>query len=141
MSMFVSVVLEDGEIPDSASGGPGIAKSLVHMMDDLDAMAVDLGLRPLGDFVVDYGEQMEELFADEGVEDIDEALSRIGADGPWFDPDEGLRTVGGLIQRVEGFGGEGSKTREGTLIVLGSIASELEYAKKQGSRFHLGFGE
>jgi hypothetical protein len=143
MSQFVSVVLVHGEVPESLSSGPGIGKSFANHFDDLNAMARGLGLRPLDDFYVDYMEQLEAIWTDENfqVEGLEEATSRIGADGPWFDPDEGLRSVYGLIQHIESLPANEVNTLEGPLTVLRSIASELEYAKQQDSRFHLAFQE
>lgn len=139
MSMFLSVVLERGEVPESLSAGPGVEKSLANYFDDLHVTAQSLGLRPLGDFHVDYSEQLEAIMMNDDIEgeDIEEAMSRIGADGPWFDPDEGLLTVRGLIQHFESLSANEPHAVEGPLIVLRGIASELEHAKKHDDRFHL----
>jgi hypothetical protein len=141
--MFVSVVLEQRELHESASAGPGIEKSLANYIDSLNETARGLGLRTLGNFYVDYSEQLEAIMTDEGIdnEDIEEAMSRIGVDGPWFDPDEGLRTVHGLMQHLESLPADESSAVEGPLMVLRGIATELEYAKEHGDRFHLAFHE
>lgn len=53
MSVFISVVLEHGEIPETICSGPGIAKSFANFFDDLDEMARRLHLTPLKDFYVE----------------------------------------------------------------------------------------
>ena len=143
MSMFVSVVLEHGEVPESLSAGPGIEKSMANYFDGLNATARGLGLRPLGDFHVDYSEQLEAIMTNEDIEgeDIEEAMSRIGTEGPWFGPDEGLRTVHGLIQHFDSLPANEANAVEGSLIVLRGIETELEYAKEHDDRFHLAFHE
>ncbi len=139
MSMFIALVLEHGELPESLSGGPSIGKSLASYLDTLDEMARDLSLRPLNDFVVDYTEQIEDILVDEDIEDVEEAIMGLGGSGPWYDPEEGIRTVQCLIQHIDGLLADEDKALEGPLVVLKSLASELDYAKQQDSRFHLSF--
>jgi hypothetical protein len=138
MSMFIAVALEEGEIPEDLSSGPGVAKSFANCFDDLNATARGLGLKPLGDFYVDHMEQLEAIWNDVDleIEDMEETMSRIGDDGPWFVPDDALETVHGLIRHVES-----SPAHEGPLTVLKAVAAELEYARRRGVRFHFGFQE
>jgi hypothetical protein len=139
MSTFLSVTLEVGELPESIDGGPGIAKSLADHIESLDSMASGLGLRPLGQFMVDYASQMEDFFAEEGnddIEDIEKAMAGLGDSGPWFNPEEGIATVLGLIQKVQS-----SPDAANLLVILKSMEQELEYAKQRGSRFHLSLTE
>jgi hypothetical protein len=136
MSMFVSVVLENGEIPESADEGSGIAKSLASNLDNLDSFARGLGLKPLGEFVVDYASELEEIAANLDVDDLEEAIGAIGVAGPWFDPKEGLTTVRGLIQHVQA-----SPAKAHLLFVLQSLEGELENAVHKNSRFHLSLTE
>jgi hypothetical protein len=139
MSMFLGVVLENGAAaPESVD-----TKSFAWHCDDLDLMARALGLRPLGEFEVDYGERrdeiLDEMLRDEDTddEDIYEAMSQVGDDGPWFDPDEGLRTVHGLIQHIENLpAGEANEVK---LLVLRGLVSELSWAKQNRLRFHFAF--
>ncbi len=141
MSMFISLVLEDEELPESIDGGPGIAKSLASSIGELDEIARQLGLKPLGEFVVDSGEELDEIMADEDlvdIEDLEAAIREIGGAGPWFEPETGLATVGGLIQHFEKSPSSGS---EGSLVILRSLETELAYAKDRESRFHLNFAE
>ena len=104
MAMSMWVVLEHGQIPERLDSVYGVGKSLAGFLDGLDATARDLGLSPLGGFVVDYAERTEELFGDEDVEidDIEAAIGNLGSVGPWYDPDDGLRTAHGLIQHFQG---------------------------------------
>jgi hypothetical protein len=140
MSMSMWVVLEHGEIPESLDAGYGVGKSLAGFLDELDDTARKLGLSPLGGFVVDYAEQTEELFADEDVEidDIKAAIGNLGSEGPWYDPDEGLRTANGLFRHFQGSPDGETESNEGVLESLRYLVPELEYAKQQGSRFHFG---
>jgi hypothetical protein len=140
MSMFVVVVLENGEVvPETVETAD--AKSLAWHFDDLNAMARRLGLRPLGDFEVDYEEQRMEVLDGEDLsdEDIEEAMSRVGDDGPWFEPDEGLRTVLGLIRHIEESPAGAANAPEVKLHVLRGLASEIGYAGRRHTRFHLAF--
>jgi hypothetical protein len=70
------------------------------------------------------------------IEDMEETMSRIGDDGPLFEPVDGLETVHGLIRHIES-----SPAQEGPLTVLKAVAAELEYARRRGVRFHFGFQE
>ena len=139
MSMFLGVTLEDAELPESIDGGPGIAKSLAYHLESLDSMARGLGVKPLGEFMVDYISQMEEFFAAEGndtIEEMEQAMAGIGDSGPWFNPDEGVATVRALIQKVQS-----AADTKNLLVILKSLEKELEYAKQKGSRFHLSLTE
>ena len=140
MAMSMWVVLEHGQIPERLDSVYGVGKSLAGFLDGLDDTARDLGLSPLGGFVVDYAERTEELFGDEDVEidDIESAIGNLGSEGPWFDPDEGLRTAHGLIQNFQGLLNEKTESNEGVLVSLRYLVTELDYAKQQRSRFHFG---
>jgi hypothetical protein len=141
MSQFLLTALESGEpIPESVEVD---AQSLARLFDDLNAMSRDLGLRPLDEFLVDYEEQRMEVLEREDLsdEDLEEAMNRVGDEGPWFDPHEGLRTVHGLIRHLEGL--PSSEVDAGKvkvrLFVLKGLESEIGYAKQIGTRFHLAF--
>jgi hypothetical protein len=135
MSMFVTFVLDHGEVPESFESGPSFAKSLCSMMDNLDSIARGIGLKPLVDFEVDYSEEVDEILADENV-DVEQAMNDVGKGGPWYEPGEGLVTVRGLIGHLQGLA-----DAEQALPVLRSLERELEYAKETGSGFHLSFTE
>ncbi len=144
MSMFLSIVLENGEaVPESVESVD--AKSFAWQCGDLDLLARGLALRPLGEFEVDYSEQrgeiLDEMLADEDIKDkdLDEALSRVGVGGPWFDPEEALQTVNGLIQHIENLPADGANDVK--MHVLRGLVSELTYAKQNQLRFHLAFEE
>lgn len=141
--MFISVILEQGELPQTVAGGSGLDKSLADYFIAFSAMAQRLGLRPLGDFYTDYSEELEAIVTNEDLssEEIDEATSRIGVDGPWFDPEEGLPTIRSLIQHLESLPANEAEDLEGPLMGLRTIASELDYAKRHESRFHLAYHE
>lgn len=133
MAMFMSVVLEHGELPESIDGGPSVAKALAYCMDELDSIARTLGLKPLVDFEVDYRADLDEILADESI-DLEEAMAGgLGSSGPWYDPETALQTVRGLIAHL-------SQT-DTRMDILRSLETELEYAKQQGGGFHLHFAE
>ncbi len=133
MSIFVSLVLEHGELPESVDGGPSIAKALASCMDELDSIARGLGLKPLVDFEVEYEEELDEILSDESI-DLEEAMvGGLGSSGPWYDSNEALQTVRGLIKHIP--------ESDRKMIVLRSLETELVYASEQGSGFHLHFSE
>jgi hypothetical protein len=83
MSMWMSVILEDGSASDSLipaetdgfGGGYGIPKHVEH----LDAICRELRVPPLGGFIT------------------------VGDEGdPWFDPADGLACVRGLLAWLAG---------------------------------------
>jgi hypothetical protein len=84
MSMSMSVVLERGEIPESLDEEYGPAKSLAAHLDTLGAPPRRIGLEPLGGFVHDYVEEVEEIAADGDMDeaDLEAAPGGMGAPGP-----------------------------------------------------------
>lgn len=138
MSMWV--VLEQGEGPESLDEGYGPAKSLAVNLDALDAMARRLGLEPLGGFVHDYAEELEDVVADEGLDeaDLEAALVGMGDAGPWYDPGEALRTASALLGEIRGLPAGERERWGGVAIALQSVVAALEFASREGTRFHFG---
>ena len=137
MGMMLGVVLEAGEIPEALGGGPSVGKALAHALDDLDVLARRVGVPPLGGFLAHFADQLEDILADEELDEAGflAALAAIGDDGPWFDPREGARSARGLLTALEG--DATAAGRDVLIDCLRCLLTELEYAEDQGTRFHL----
>lgn len=142
MEMSFWVVLEN----EAASGMPanrhGATMLIETPLHKLDMGALTLGLRPLGSFILGYYDEYE---YEDLREDIEESERKVGDaakpwndPGPWYDPEEAMRTLQGLIQHIEG-SPSSARELESTLNAFRRLSVELEAASRGKTRFHLGF--
>ena len=139
---------------DLRSGDVYFANSITSCRREVDAAARRLGVRSFFDFAVEweslqraaevavYGKPVTEL--DEGdPEETDAMQERVDRvyyrTGPWFTPEEGLRTADPLIEHFEaGSGGPGGDAgAAGVLHDLHHFKAALQVAAGRGRRFRL----
>jgi hypothetical protein len=112
-------------------GGKGLAWCHIQ----LDAMAADLGLPDLSDFISASAEEQAELMAEaaEWTQELGEKPPKNL--GPfkeeWFDAEEGLRTVNGLLAHLEANPAERQKLAEDGFPDLDeAVLCDLREAKR-----------
>ena len=118
MSVAYYVVLENGEQPEMCG------KALARASERLNALSLELGQRPLDDFLGGSPEEFADLRSDE-IE-LPELQTR------WFSPDEGLALIDAYRKHL------GSDLTEALRDDLEQWKKAMELAQTSGTRWHLG---
>lgn len=106
-------------------------KSVARAMDALNALARELGVRPLEDFMGQSLDDLEDLLGEEiDVDDADEGAAQ------WFDPGEGLQAVAALVGALEA-NPRRVKSCQQVIEDLHSYRRALEAVRTAGARWHL----
>lgn len=106
-------------------------KSVARAIDSLNALAQELGLKPLEAFM---GQSMDDV-GDMLGEDIDLPDDVEGA-AVWFEPADGLATLQGLIAALQA-NRKRIKRTDDVLEDLQGYQEALETAAKSGAKWHL----
>lgn len=123
-ALFITLEREIPDIDASSVGG----KLLSRNLDWLNEASVKLNVRPLGDLISLNPEEAAAFLEGEG---LDAGGLTIPAE-QWFGADEGLATVGALLQHTESTKPEEKKLLED----LRTCKQVLEQAKQNNVRFH-----
>ena len=130
MGVMLFVELER-EIPDLADDLCG--KALARVNTHLDALAVRLGLVAIEAMTSCSMEQIADLMGDDPNADLS------GYEEEWFDPEEGRRTVRGLLDRLEAHPEEMRGWKVSPEYILGDLRDALavfDGACQAQVRFH-----
>lgn len=123
---------EDGDDLTSRFDG----ESLGRARDQLDALAYELGVRPLSDFVTTTDEDLDDYFDEEemGVDHdlVDDAHDENRV---WFQASDGLSAVGPLIDFLKS-NDDGVDDQDAVLGQLRALQDCLLDAKKRGIHWH-----
>jgi hypothetical protein len=130
MSVALYVVTEKGLPGFDASSVCG--KALETAQNQLDALAKQLGLTPLTDFISVDPEEAADFLEGEGIDDV------IIPAEQWYDADDGLKTVQGLLAALREEPGRLKKVKTERVVEdLDAIEKMLLAARKLRVRFHL----
>ncbi len=130
MSLALYIVLES-ENPDFDTFVNG--KSLAKAQQELDAMAVKLGVKPIGAFF-SYDEDSRAFLEEEAG--IDPAELKSAAATKWFAPADGIKTISGLLHAVQQSPKELGNS-ERIIAELEEFMAVLEKLAERGIRWHL----
>ena len=149
MAVWVTMEFED-EGPANAKAGDSrsedalFARHMPRRFDELAAAAAALGVTHVFDFAPD----MEALWdaAEQAVSEraggghdedaLEELIDReYYSSGPWFDPDEGLRSAEALAAHFRA--SPAAHEYAGLIAELEDMAVELREGKRRGCRFRL----
>ena len=106
-------------------------KAVARAMDSLNALALELGIKPLEEFM---GQSMDDI-GDMLGEDIELQDVEDGA-ASWFEPREGLTVLETLIAALQAEPGR-VKASKAVVEDLQSYRDALLAAQKHGARWHL----
>ena len=125
VAYFIELDNEEFDIDYSAG------KSIATAMDDLNAIAQELGLKSLEEFM---GQSMDDI-GDMLGEEIE---MEDGSDGSasWFEPKEGIAILEALVEALRS---NPKRIKSSTSIVedLENFATVLRVAQTRGAKWHL----
>jgi hypothetical protein len=106
-------------------------KSVANAMDDLNALAKDIGIKSLEEFM---GQSMDDIgdMLDEDIEMDD------GSDGAalWFEPKEGISVLERLVAELRA-NPKRLKSSAAVIEDLESYITALKVAEQNGAKWHL----
>lgn len=106
-------------------------KSLAKEVADLDWTAIEIGVRPLSEFVSVNSEMARDFLEGEGVSTSDIPLPEVQQ----FTAEDGLKSVRMLFQEIQAWVSD-AKDTTGVLADLRDCERILEIAAKQGVQWH-----
>jgi hypothetical protein len=116
-------------------------KTIAKAHEKLAAIAEEIGVTPLSDFVngAERGdEDFEDIAENEGWSGAD--YQRGGGDDEWFDANEGLDSIRALMGYIES-DPESLKRPKATMEELRTLETALEVALQAGVKFRFEFDE
>jgi hypothetical protein len=124
-------VLLESDIP-GVEVNADAGKALLYYQHQIDSLADDLGLPPLSGFFRPDRAGVAAFLLSQGVEPDEDALP----EEEWFEPDDGLVTVRGLLKRLRD---DASAVPQGDKVIadLEEIERALVPAEKNAIRFRL----
>jgi hypothetical protein len=134
--LFIELEREVPNLKEELGG-----KAWARVAERLDKIATGLGLPTISDLTSADAEEMAELMADTPGFDV------ADFEEEWYDPAEGLRVVGGLLDHLRSSPKALKKLAEGEDMVEGRWVLEdleeavkiLHAAEEEGVRFHFGW--
>ncbi|MFL5327941.1 MAG: hypothetical protein ACJ8C4_03430 [Gemmataceae bacterium] len=112
---------------------PHGGRALLFAQYHLEEFAYELGLSPLKDFFSSNPEAIAEYFRSQGLNPDQFSLP----DEEWFDPNEALPTLRGLLAKLNDDPGP-VQSLEKVRDDLATICAAVEAADARGERFHIG---
>jgi hypothetical protein len=133
MSVCIAIELESGKY-DEDEHASNVLQDLEHF-DELEAELTRQGLRPLSEFVFHDAELLEEMLEyapDATRENLQSQLDAAHQQPDWYDPREGVASVGKLIELLQE-----RSIHQAAVSDLKSFQHVLVEAERTGDRFRL----
>jgi hypothetical protein len=121
MGAFIYLSLQRGTPPADT-----VFDALPNAFDELDPLVREEDVRPLTSFVTASEDQVADFLGEE-------AAAELGQE-QWFEPKEGLKTVGALLARLENAHDDED---EPVIQDLERLRAALRAAAKRGDKFRL----